>query len=370
MKTNAFFVAATGQNVGKTTVCLGLIAGLRKRLQSVGYLKPVGQEHVESADGTQVDKDVLLFQSYFHLKDSPKEMSPVLFPKGFTRDYLDGKIARETLIDSIDQSFSSLSQRHKMLVVEGTGHTGVGSIVDLNNAQVAAHLKIPIVLVASGGLGSSFDELELNRIQCEKYKVPILGVILNRVLDEKREMIVHYMKKALSRWNLPLLGAIPYDSFLSTPTMADFEHLFQTSLLTGVKHRFRHFEQIRLVASLPEIPTHPKQLLITPAAREDIILSTLTHFWDLQISHPEEDLELGLILTGKTPPKQTLLDQIAKTNIPLIYTPLSSFAALKMINTYTSKIGFEDIAKIEEAVKVVESHIDFAALEEGLRFLR
>ncbi|HEY4255183.1 MAG TPA: AAA family ATPase [Chlamydiales bacterium] len=362
MRKNSFFVAATGQNVGKTTICLGLMSGLIKRQKNVGYLKPVGQEHVEIPHGIRVDKDVLLFRSYFQLPDEEKEMSPVLFPKGFTRDYLDGKIKREELIKAIDLSFDTLLQRHSMLVVEGTGHTGVGSIVDLNNAQVAAHLKIPIVLVASGGLGSSFDELELNRIQCEKYNVPVLGVILNRVLDEKREMIVHYMEKALARWNLPLLGAIPYDSFLSTPTMADFEMLFQTSLYSGAKHRFRHFEHIRLVISLPEIPHHPKQLLILPASREDLILSTLTRFWDLQISHPEEDLELGLILTGKTPPKQTLLDQIAKTNIPTLYTPLSSFIALKMINTYTSKIGQEDTAKIEEAVKVVESHIDFEKL--------
>jgi BioD-like phosphotransacetylase family protein len=312
---------------------------------------------------------VLLFRSYFQLPDVEKEMSPVLFPKGFTRDYLDGKVKRDHLVEAITRSFATLTQNHSMLVVEGTGHTGVGSIVDLNNAQVAALLQTPVVLVASGGLGSSFDELELNRIQCEKYQVPILGVILNRVLDEKREMILHYMQKALHRWNVPLLGAIPYDSFLSTPTMADFEGLFQTHLSSGIEHRLRHFEHIRLVVSLPEIPVHFRQLLIVPASREDILSAILSRFWDLKTAHPEEEVEIGLILTGKTPPKQTLIDQMTQAKIPMLYTPLSSFVALKMINTSTSKIRQEDIAKIEEAVNVVESHIDFEVLLRRLEAL-
>lgn len=66
----AVFIAATGQNVGKTTLCLGLIAALRKLYPSVGFIKPVGQQHFKLENGINVDKDVYLFREYFHL-DSP-----------------------------------------------------------------------------------------------------------------------------------------------------------------------------------------------------------------------------------------------------------------------------------------------------------
>ncbi|MDE3045564.1 MAG: AAA family ATPase [Verrucomicrobiota bacterium] len=364
----AFFVAATGQNVGKTTTCLGLVSGLQKRHASVGYLKPVGQEHVETETGIHVDKDVLLFHSHFQLKDSYEEMSPVLFPRGFTRDYLDGKVSHEGLVQKIERSFHAITARHPITVLEGTGHMGVGSIVNLNNAQVAAHLQVPLLLIASGGLGSSFDELELNRIQCEKHGVRLAGVILNRVLDEKRAMIIEYMTKALRRWNIPLLGCIPYDAFLTTPTMADYEQLFQTTLTTGEEFRWRHFENIRLVATSAEMYRSlifSNQLIITPADREDIILATLTRYWDLKIAHPEEELELGLILTGKNPPKDSLIEQIRRAHIPMLYIPLASFVALKMIHSSTTKIRSEDTPKIQEAVKVVESHLDFDQLEKA-----
>lgn len=365
MTKKAFFVAATGQNIGKTTTCLGLIAGLQKRHTSAGFLKPVGQEHIETETGIHVDKDVLLFKAHFKLPDPYEEMSPVLFPRGFTRDYLDGKVDHDDLVKKIVTSFKAISSRHPITVIEGTGHTGVGSIVDLNNAQVAALLKCPIVLIASGGLGSSFDELTLNLTQCEKYGVRVAGVILNRVLDDKREMIIEYMTKALKRWDVPLLGCIPYDAFLSMPTMNDFELLFQTKLITGSEYRLRHFQHIRLVATSVEMYRTliiPNQLIITPAGREDIILATLTRFWDLKISHPEDDLQAGIILTGKSPPKETIVEQIKRSKIPMLYAPVSSFVAMKMINTYTTKIRKEDTAKIEEAVKIVEEHIDFDLL--------
>ena len=361
----AFFIAATGQNVGKTTTCLGLIAGLKKRNLSVGFLKPVGQEHTETETGVHVDKDVILFKSHFNLPDPYEEMSPVLFPRGFTRDYLDGKIDHVDLLAKIDRSYQEITRRHKITIIEGTGHTGVGSIVDLNNAQVAARFKCPIILVASGGLGSTFDELTLNYTQCQKYNVPVAGVVLNRVLDEKREMIIQYMSKALKRWNVPLLGAIPYDPFLSIPTMKDFEILFQTNLLTGEEFRLRHFQHIRLIATSVEMYRSeilPHQLIITPATRDDIVLATLTRYWDCKISHPDEDLATGMILTGKEPPKPSLIEQIQKAQIPMLHAPVSSFAAMKMINTYTAKIRKEDTAKIEEAIRVVESHIDFDLL--------
>lgn len=361
-----FFVAATGQNIGKTTTCLGLLAGLKKRYQQAGYLKPVGQEYMETETGVHVDKDVLLFRSTFELYDSYEEMSPVLFPKRFTRDYLDGKVDTNSLVQKIKHAYKAISTRYPVTVIEGTGHMGVGSIVGLNNAQVAALLGVPMILIASGGLGSSFDELELNRTQCEKYGVRLIGVILNRVLDEKRAMIQDYMNKALRRWNVPLLGCIPYVPFLSTPTMNDFEGLFQTKLMSGETFRWRHFHDIRLVASSLEAfrtVVVPKQLIITPAGREDIILAILTQVWDLKIAHPEEDLETGLILTGKEPPKQSLVEQIRKANIPMIYAPVSSFIALKMINTHTTKIRKEDLAKIQEAIATVESHIDFDLLQ-------
>lgn len=362
---NAFFIAATGQNVGKTTLSLGLMSGLQKRFSSVGFLKPVGQQQVTAEQGVCVDKDVLLFKSHFKLSTDLEKMSPVLLPRGYTRDYLDGKIDHKYLIKSIQHSFLSIQQENPITIVEGTGHTGVGSIINLNNAQVAALLKTPIVLIAPGGLGSSFDELCLNVTQCEKHNVRVAGVILNKVLNHKREMVVEYMQKALKQLHLPLLGAVPYHPFLSTPTMFDFEQLFEQPLLSGEMHRLRHFDHIRLVSSPIEMyrdASFSSQLLITPASREDMILATISRFWNEKLSHPEEELQTGLILTGKLGLKESLIEELKKAEIPTLYTPVNQFTALKMIQAYTTKIRQNDTLKIEEAIRIVEKHLNFDQL--------
>ena len=56
---------------------------------------------------------------------------------GFTRDFLDGKVSTEDLVLKIQRAHANLMRESAFVVCEGTGHTGVGSICEVNNAQVA-----------------------------------------------------------------------------------------------------------------------------------------------------------------------------------------------------------------------------------------
>ena len=79
------------------------------------------------------------------------------------------------------------------------------------------------------------------------------------------------MQKALKQWQIPLVGCIPYDAFLSYPSMKDFEGLFKTQLLTGKRHQMRHFRHVRLVATSVETYREvivQNQLVITPSNRD------------------------------------------------------------------------------------------------------
>lgn len=349
---NAIFIAATGQNVGKTTLCLGIIAALKKRYASVGFIKPVGQQHVYVDDRTMVDKDVVLFKEHFKMTEGWSHMSPVIMPAGFTRDYLDGKITEEALLNKIKHSFQKIRTSNDYTIVEGTGHVGVGDIVNLSNARVAAELGLDMIIIASAGLGSAIDELAVNIALCREHNVTIRGVILNRVLDAKREMILEYIPKALKKWGVPLIGALPYNEFLGTPAIKDFETLFNTTLISGEKHRYRHFQHSRLVAGSVESYQDdqiPNELIITPASREDIIRTTLE----------AESKQGGMILTSREPPSPEILAYIRQFDVPVLYAPLYSYDAMKMITSFIAKTRTEDTLKVEKAIQIVEDHINF-----------
>lgn len=361
MAHKGIFIGATGQNVGKTTLCLGLIALLKKRYEKIGFIKPVGQRHVLVDSGSPVDKDVVLFKEHFDLPHAYEEMSPILFPSGFTRDYLDGQYNSKDFEKKIIAAYESIAKQNDYVIAEGTGHIGVGSITDINNAKVAKLLNLEVIIICSGGIGSAFDELALNRAMLEHYRVPIKGVIVNRVKNEKKAMVETYLQKALKRWNIPLIGCVPYNDFLNSSSMADFEYLFKTHLLNAPQMRFHHFENTHLVSTSAknfEENILNNQLVITSASREDVVKVLI----EKHKKAKEEPFKAGLILTGKTPPKESILKKIRQTDIPLLYTDSANYEVLRLINSYTAKILNEDRDKVEKAISLIENHVNLDLL--------
>lgn len=137
------YVAATRQHVGKTTTSLAIMSGLQKRFDKVGFIKPVGQVclTVQDDDGNdvEVDKDVVVVRNHFQLNHcSFHHMSPVRIPPGYTRDYIDGTISRESQKTDVLEAFAAIDHASDVVLCEGTGHCGVGSIVGASNARVAS----------------------------------------------------------------------------------------------------------------------------------------------------------------------------------------------------------------------------------------
>ena len=119
MRGDAIFIAATRQHVGKTSTSLGLLQGLKHRYEDIGFLKPVGQQSVQvtGSDGKilRVDKDVRVAKEVFGLKNCEYgDMSPVVIPSGYTKDYLDGKITFESQMERISTAFSRIQAKNQV----------------------------------------------------------------------------------------------------------------------------------------------------------------------------------------------------------------------------------------------------------------
>jgi BioD-like phosphotransacetylase family protein len=101
----------------------------------------------------------------------------------------------------------------------------------------------------------------------------------------------------------------------------------------------------------------PDQLIVTPATRGDIISALIDH----RETQPDEP-EHGLILTGHRPPLPSLLARLKQAQIPTLYTDCASYDAMCRISSFTAKIHKGDISKVEKAIELVESSIDFSYL--------
>jgi len=166
-------------------------------------------------------------------------------------------------------------------------------------------------------------------------------------------MVQNYMQKALDRYSIPLLGTIPYNAFLNTPTMSDFAAYLKAPLITGQENALRHFKHKRLVASslrafLEE--ERKEELIITPASRSDIIAAVIE-------MEREDHRSCGMILTGSQPPDEETYRRIYESDIPIIYVPLCSYDAMKKITSFIAKIRREDHSKVKKAIELVEEEI-------------
>src|SRR4030042_6730917 len=132
------FIAATKQNDGKTTVALGLISNFQKVYKRIGFIKPVGQRYLEES-GVKVDEDSILIEGSLKIcgiRCKLKDMSPVAVEKGFTENYI-AKPDRKAITRQIKDSFKRIAKKQDLVIIEGTGHAGVGSVFDHSNAVVA-----------------------------------------------------------------------------------------------------------------------------------------------------------------------------------------------------------------------------------------
>ncbi len=253
-----------------------------------------------------------------------------LIDSGYTKDYIDGKITHDHQLQKIVDAYKHVSENSDITLMEGTGHCAVGSIVDVNNAQVAALLGADIVLVANGGLGSAFDELELNKIICQHYGVNIAGVVINRVLHDKYDQTKHYMSKALDQnWGVPLLGCVPDRPFLGCPALFDLEDIFNTKLINGQKHRLRHYNMsdINLVTTslhrfLSNLRSKPSRTLyVCHVTRDDLILGFMAEY-QRRNQKEEGSFEAALLICGRRD-KYSLSKEVKEMVLGLDCAPVS-----------------------------------------------
>ena len=343
------YLAATGQNRGKTTAALGLFDGFVRRGLHAGFMKPVGQRTVID-EGEPADEDAVLMRVTFRLPEPYAVLSPVHIPRGFTKAYIAGEVV-EDLGAKIRRAHATFAE-HDLLLIEGTGHAGVGAVIGLSNAVVAAALGAPAIIVSEGGVGRPIDEIVLNAALFAQQGVHVAGAIVNKVDVKAQPGIEKVLERGLAPYDIPLLGILPVQPILSNPTLE--------MILEGVHGETLHpgpdLERVIDGVAIGAMePGHmlervgPGTLVIVPGDREDVILTlTTAHLMGtpraatvdeltqptLQLDDGHAGAAIGLVLTGGYRPRKAVIESIRRANL---------FATLVADDTYTVASEVHDL---------------------------
>jgi BioD-like phosphotransacetylase family protein len=353
------FVAATRMNDGKTTTSLGLVSALQKRHPRIGYIKPVGQRFVE-VEEQKIDEDSVLMQRVFQIEAPLVDMSPIAVEPDFTRRYLESS-NNDVLVRKIEKAFDRVAWEKDFVLCEGTGHAGVGSVFDLSNATVARLLDAKVILVTQGGIGRPIDEVALNQALFEREGAQIMGVILNKVLPEKIDTISNFVRKGLKRRGLELLGVIPHQPILSSPTVAAIREELDADVLNSTAGLNHIVERVVVGAMSVHHAMHhltPGALVITPGDREDILLAA-----GASANRADGSGQLaGVILTDHIRPSAAVLRIIRDLPYPVLLTEGDSYQVASCVHDLNVKTRPADTEKIRVIRDVVSRHVDIEAI--------
>ena len=356
------FIAATRQNDGKTTASLGLIAALQQHFPRIGYIKPVGQRFVEIEE-QKIDEDSVLMNSVYRLNCPLVDMSPIAVEPAFTRKYLTSA-NNEVLVKKIQDSFDRVAWEKDFVLCEGSGHAGVGSVFDLSNAQVAKTLGCKVIIVSRGGIGKPIDEVALNQALFEKEGVEIIGVIINKVMEDKIPEITRFVRSGLKRKGLELLGVLPHHNILSKPTVGLIREELGAELLNAPPTLKTLVDDVVVGA----MGAHTAMqffkrgvLLITPGDREDVLLAAGA------TAHPDNaDNMAGIVLTGGLRPGAGVIKALQTMPIPVLLAKSDSYQVASRVHDLTVKTTPADAEKIALIRDLVATHVNVKKIIDSL----
>jgi BioD-like phosphotransacetylase family protein len=378
------YLAATGQNRGKTTASLGLFDGFQRAGLRTAFMKPVGQRTVID-HGQPADEDAVLMHEVFDLVADYANMSPVHIPRGFTKKYIAGEVV-EDLGARIVAARDTFRAGNDMLLVEGTGHAGVGAVIGLSNAVVASMLGAPAIIVSEGGVGRPIDEIVLNASHFAAHGVPIAGAIVNKVDLAAQPGIEQVLERGLAMNGIRLLGVLPVRPILSNPTLG--------MILEGIGGETIHAgpdldRVIDGVAIGAMEPSHmlqrvgPGTLVIVPGDREDVILTLTTAHLAHRVRvagaaeaariamvaseatnertanvDGHEGAAIGLLLTGGYRPRDPVLAAIRQADLFATIVAKDTYVVASEVHDLLVKTHPADQEKISLIKALVAAHLD------------
>lgn len=359
------FVAATGQNSGKTTTSLSLMYMARKTYARVGFIKPLGPKPAW-LNGQLVDKDAALMAEVFGLTGDLALMSPVVLQPGDTRKVLDGELSAPALQQRMLDAIAELDRKNDFLIIEGAGHTGVGSVIGISNARIARHAGASVLMVTGGGIGNVVDAAFMNLALFQKEGVEVRALLANKIMPDKRDKTLHYLELAFKDEPFRIIGGFNYQPILANPTLRRVSSTLELELYGNTDEAGRIIHHLQIGAASTQRVTEllrESSLVIVTSSRDELLV-TLANLYQIPEYRPKL---AGLVIPGVAKVSDITQKILDRSGIPYMRTTRTTADVFNTINEDVSKLTAEDTEKIDLVMQLADKRFDFARIDELFR---
>lgn len=373
MKT--ILLVPTGESVGLTSACLGLIYALDCQGIKAGFVKPFSQEPQAAADRTTA-----LYRHLFS-NETVEPISHATVTRRLSHDEND-----ELLEDAV-RLHREIAKKHDLIIVEGLVPTSRDAFASQLNADLAKALDAKVLIVSTADIRNPAAAAEKIETQLRHFggagNARTAGALFMRTkglpegaaqvpvtLDPNLRLIsdINSFTAELKKHNanicteaFPVIGLVPFSNTLSVPRMSDLAAHISAHWINEGEAKQRRVLHSSLIASNIEHELHKfvaGELIISASDRIDVLLaSSLANSNGIPLA--------GLVLTEHHQPNEQVLNfcQTAiKQGLPIVHTPLSTFETAQELANLSNEIPVDDTERAEQVTRFVSSHIDPAWL--------
>lgn len=227
MATSVLMVQGTSSDAGKSLLVAGLCRLLARQGINVAPFKPqnMALNSAVTADGGEIGRAQALQAAAAKIAPTT-DMNPILIkPESDQRaqiivhgkqlqamDASDYQQYKSRALDFVLESFSRLSERHDVIVVEGAGSPAEINLRenDIANMGFAEAVDCPVLLVADIDRGGVFaSTVGTLQLLSESEQKRICGVVINKFRGDIGLLIpgLEWLEKQIDK---PVLGVLPY----------------------------------------------------------------------------------------------------------------------------------------------------------------
>ena len=340
---------------GKSAIALGTMQMLSRQMRDVAFFRPI----INEPQLDDRDPDINLMLEHFKLRMDYSDSFAYTLAEA--REIINHG-SRNLLIENILQKFKKLQAEHDFVLCVGTDFLGKDPVSEFElNAEIAANLGCPVILVTSGDNASYQDiheSLRLTMDSLQPYAVEVIATVINRVdlsqtqLDDLRKSFAHDGQPAM-------IYTVPNDPTIGRATMGDVQKGLNAEILFG-ENRMDTLVGDYLVAAMHVDNflsyVAKDQLIISPGDRSDILLAALA----ARQSTSKPDIA-GVLLTGGIRPTEeicTLIKGWPGVPLPVLLTQHHTYRTIMALQEIYGLITPGDTRKINTVLGLYEHYVN------------
>ena len=210
----SFFITGTDTDVGKTYITAGLAVTLRKMGLDIGVMKPFAAGTAQKKGFKSEDIEIL--SKAAQVNDPENLINPQFFKISASPYTAWKKLKIKPKVSTILSSFKKLSKLHETILVEGMGGVMTPILKDYYITNLIKDMKIPTILVTRSKVGTVNHTIMTVKM-CEKYKIPIKGIIINNF--DRGYPVKQLTSDLQNLTGIKVLGSIPFLKDLSDTSL-------------------------------------------------------------------------------------------------------------------------------------------------------